>query len=414
LWISGTGRQHYITGYPRYDYCGFSFARIFGFCYLCGMRSSFQQRIGMLGGGQLGKMFLQEAANYNAEVYILDPSADAPCAALCPNFTCGSFKDYDTVMAFGKDMDILTIEFEDVNSDALAELERQGKKVFPQPSVLKIIQDKGLQKEFYTQHGIPTAPYYLVNSAAEIRSYAGMLPMFQKLRTSGYDGYGVKALKDEAALQTAFDAASVLEQKADLDMELSVIVARNEAGETAVFPSVAMEFNPQANMVEYLYAPAPVNAEVEKQAQALALKVIDALGMVGILAVEMFLLKNGELWVNEVAPRPHNSGHHTIEANYTSQFEMHFRSITGLPPGNTGTIMPAVMVNILGEPGYSGAAIYEGLNETLALGNTYIHLYGKAITKPYRKMGHVTILDNDIRNAVNKAVKIKDILKVKA
>lgn len=368
----------------------------------------------MLGGGQLGKMFLQEAANYNAEVHILDPSADAPCAALTPRFRTGDFKDYATVLAFGEQMDILTIEFEDVNSDALAELEKQGKKVFPQPSVLKIIQDKGLQKEFYTKNGIPTAPYFMISSAAEALSYKDQLPLFQKLRTSGYDGYGVKALKTEAGLQEAFDAPSVLEQKADMETELSVIVARNEAGETAVFPSVAMAFNPVANMVEYLYAPAPVSEEVEKRAQALALKVIDALGMVGILAVEMFLLKNGEIWVNEVAPRPHNSGHHTIEANYTSQFEMHFRSITGLPLGNTALIQPAVMVNILGEPGYSGTAIYEGLEEALALGNVYIHLYGKSVTKPYRKMGHVTVLDMDIRKAINKAVKIKDILKVKA
>ncbi|MBL0913504.1 MAG: 5-(carboxyamino)imidazole ribonucleotide synthase [Bacteroidia bacterium] len=378
------------------------------------MKSSFQKRIGMLGGGQLGKMFLQEAANYNAEVHILDPSADAPCAALTPRFRTGDFKDHATVLAFGEQMDILTIEFEDVNADALAELEKQGKKVFPQPSVLKIIQDKGLQKEFYTKNDIPTAPYFMISSAAEALSYKDQLPLFQKLRTSGYDGYGVKALKTEADLQEAFNAPSVLEQKADMEMELSVIVARNEAGETAVFPSVAMAFNPLANMVEYLYAPAPVSEEVEQRAQALALKVIDALGMVGILAVEMFLLKNGELWVNEVAPRPHNSGHHTIEANYTSQFEMHFRSISGLPLGNTALIQPAVMVNILGEPGYSGAAIYEGLEEALALGNVYIHLYGKSVTKPYRKMGHVTVLDMDIRKAIDKAVKIKDILKVKA
>lgn len=378
------------------------------------MKSSFQKRIGILGGGQLGKMFLQEAANYNAEVYVLDPAADAPCAAMTPRFVQGSFKDYDTVMAFGEQADILTIEFEDVNSDALAELERRGRKVYPQPSVLRIIQDKGLQKKFYTDNQIPTAPYRLVASAAEAAAHADMLPLYQKLRTSGYDGYGVKALKTAADLETAFDAPSVLEQKADLAIELSVIVARNEFGQTAVFPSVAMAFNPVANMVEYLYAPAPVSPDVEQKARELALRVIDALDMVGILAVEMFLLKNGELWVNEVAPRPHNSGHHSIEANYTSQFEMHFRSICGLPPGNTGLIMPAVMVNILGEPGYNGTAFYEGLEEALALGNVYIHLYGKTLTKPYRKMGHVTILDTDIQKAIAKAVKIKDILKVKA
>src|SRR5690606_34576027 len=292
------------------------------------MKSDFQKKIGILGGGQLGKMFLQEAYNYNAQVYILDPSADAPCAGMTKNFVCGNFKDYQTVVDFGKDLDIITIEFEDVNSDALAYLESQGKKVYPQPSVLKIIQDKGLQKEFYTRNNIPTASYYLVNNREEAMQYASEAPFFQKLRTSGYDGYGVKPLKTAEDFNEAFDAPSILEKKADLEMELSVIVARNERGEITAFPSVAMEFNPVANMVEYLFAPAPVTEDIEKKAQSLAIEVIQKLDMIGILAVEMFVMKNGEIWVNEVAPRPHNSGHHTIEANFTSQFEMHFRSIT--------------------------------------------------------------------------------------
>lgn len=376
------------------------------------MKSNFQKKIGILGGGQLGKMFLQEAYNYNAQVYILDPSADAPCSGMTNNFVCGNFKDYQTVVDFGKDLDIITIEFEDVNSDALAYLESQGKKVYPQPSVLKIIQDKGLQKEFYTQNNIPTAPYYLVNSKEEALKYASEAPFFQKLRTSGYDGYGVKPLKTEGDFANCFDAPSVLEKKADLLMELSVIVARNEQGEISTFPSVAMEFNPIANMVEFLFAPAPVSEEIEKKAQDLAVDVIKKLDMIGILAVEMFVMKNGEIWVNEVAPRPHNSGHHTIEANFTSQFEMHFRSITSLPLGNTGLIMPAVMLNLLGDPNYSGAAVYEGLEEALQDGNVFVHLYGKSQTKPYRKMGHVTILAYTLEEAKNKAKLLKSSLRV--
>lgn len=376
------------------------------------MKSDFQKKIGILGGGQLGKMFLQEAYNYNAQVYILDPSADAPCAGMTNNFVCGNFKDYQTVVDFGKDLDIITIEFEDVNSDALAFLENQGKKVYPQPSVLKIIQDKGLQKEFYTQNNIPTAPYYLVSNRAEAMQFASKAPFYQKLRTSGYDGYGVRPLKTAEDFNDAFDTPSILEKKADLELELSVIVARNERGEISAYPSVAMEFNPIANMVEFLFAPAPVSDEIEKKAQELAIEVIQKLDMIGILAVEMFVMKNGEIWVNEVAPRPHNSGHHTIEANFTSQFEMHFRSITNLPLGNTGLIMPAVMLNLLGDPNYSGPAVYQGLEEALQDGNVYVHLYGKSQTKPYRKMGHVTILAYTLEEAKNKAKLLKSSLRV--
>lgn len=376
------------------------------------MKSEFQKKIGILGGGQLGKMFLQEAYNYNAQVYILDPAKDAPCAGMTSHFVCGDFKNYDTVVEFGKDLDIITIEFEDVNSDALAYLESSGKKVYPQPAVLKIIQDKGLQKEFYTQNNIPTSPYYLVNNKEEAKVYASQAPFFQKLRTSGYDGYGVKSLKDAAAFEQAFDAPSILEKTADLEMELSVIVSRNEGGEIAVYPSVAMEFNPHANMVEFLFAPAPVSQEIESKAQKLAVDVIEKLNMIGILAVEMFVLKNGEIWVNEVAPRPHNSGHHTIEANFTSQFEMHFRSICNLPLGNTDLIMPAVMINLLGDPNHSGIAIYDGIEEALKVGKVYVHLYGKTHTKPYRKMGHVTILAETLIDAKSNALRVKDLLRV--
>lgn len=374
------------------------------------MEAAFQKKIGILGGGQLGKMFIQEAYNYNAQIYILDPAKDAPCASMTPHFVCGNFKDYDEVLAFGKDLDIISIEFEDVNADALEALEKMGKKVYPQASVLKIIQDKGLQKAFYDKESIPTAPYYLVESKAEIKS--DKFPFFQKLRKSGYDGYGVRKVSNNADLESCFDAASVIEEMADLDYEISVIVARNESGEIAAFPPVAMEFNAVAHMVEYLYAPAPVSKEIEAKSKSIAIELIQKLDMVGILAVEMFVLKNGEIWVNEVAPRPHNSGHHTIEANYVSQFDIHFRSICNLPLGNTEGIMPAVMINLLGDPAYSGPAHYEGIEKVLALDNVYIHLYGKTTTKPYRKMGHITILGSTLEEARQKAQYVKTSLRV--
>lgn len=371
-------------------------------------------KIGLLGGGQLGRMTLQEAYNLNLHICVLDPSADAPCKDLAHEFVQGDFKDFDTVYNFGKDKDVITIEFEDVNADALAKLENEGKKVFPQPSVLKLIQDKGLQKQFYEKHQIPTSPYHLINGKADLENSELQFPIFQKLRTSGYDGYGVQSIKSKADLEKALDAPSVIEEAVDLDKELSVIVARNEKGEIKHFPLVEMEFNPIANMVEFLFSPASIQKEVEEKAYRLADKVIEKLDMVGILAVEMFLDKKGNLMVNEVAPRAHNSGHHTIEGNITSQFAQHLRSILNLPLGDTKLIQPAVMVNLLGEEDAKGEADYRGMTALLTESGVYPHLYGKAMVKPFRKMGHVTIVNPSLEEAKKLAKKIKSSATVSA
>lgn len=371
-------------------------------------------KIGLLGGGQLGRMLMQKATDWNLQISILDPSADAPCAHLTHDFVVGNFKDYDTVYNFGKDKDLITIEFEDVNSDALAQLEREGVKVFPQPSVLKIIQDKGLQKEFYAAHNIPTAPYKLVTQASEIAESGIAMPFFQKLRTSGYDGYGVCKISSEADLERCFDKPSVIEAMADVAKELSVIVSRNAQGETSAFPVVEMEFNQESNMVQYLFAPAQVDEEVSRMATELAIQVIEKLDMVGILAVEMFYNKDGSIWVNEVAPRPHNSGHHTIEAGICSQYEQHLRAILNLSPGDTSPSFYGAMVNLLGEKGFEGTPIYEGMAEALATPGVFVHLYGKSKTKSFRKMGHVTIVGKDAEAVKAQANNILSYFRVKA
>lgn len=370
--------------------------------------------IGLLGGGQLGRMLLQEAANLDLKIAVMDPSDEAPCKHLTHQFVHADFRDFEAVYAFGKDKDIVTIEFEDVNADALEKLERSGVQVFPQPRVLKLIKDKGLQKQFYQTHQIPTAPFVLIESKEDILNSGMKAPFFQKLRTGGYDGYGVRKISSLENLEHAFDKPSVLEAMADIEKEISVIVSRNTHGEIATFPVVEMEFNPESNMVQFLFAPSTLPKEKQEEARNLAVRIIEALQMTGILAVEMFYLKSGEIWVNEMAPRPHNSGHHTIEANFTSQYEQHLRAITGLPPGNTETIMPSVMVNLLGEKGYSGKPLYDGLNEVLQLPGVYIHLYGKSTTKDFRKMGHVTILAPTLQEAKEKGNYILNTLRVKA
>lgn len=369
-------------------------------------------KIGILGGGQLGKMLLQKASDFNLHVEVLDPSSHAACRNLCNRFVQGDFKDFNTVYNFGKSLDLITIEFEDVNVDALEALEKAGKQVYPQPAVLRTIQDKGLQKLFYQQHQIPTSPFTLINNIHELDEGEINFPVFQKLRTSGYDGYGVQFLKDKDSLQKAFNAPSVLEKGVDLEKELSVIVARNSKGEMAHFPPVEMEFNHEANMVEFLFAPAGISAETEKKAIAIARNIIEKMQMVGLLAVEMFLSKKGELLVNEVAPRPHNSGHQSIEGNVTSQYEQHLRAILDLPLGSTALIQPSVMVNLLGEKEYRGKAIYKGVKEVLKTEGAHVHLYGKYETRPFRKMGHVTITASSIEEAKEKAKRVKDVLKV--
>ncbi|MBL4586063.1 MAG: 5-(carboxyamino)imidazole ribonucleotide synthase [Flavobacteriales bacterium] len=368
-------------------------------------------KIGILGGGQLGRMLIQEAVNIDVEIHVLDPDKNAPCRDIAHTFILGSFNDFDAVLAFGQQMDIITIEIEHVNVDALEKLESQGKKVFPQPHIIRLIQDKGAQKKFYTKHGIPTSEYRLIGENEAIEN-ADLLPVFQKLRKGGYDGRGVQLLRTEQDLEKAFTEPSLFEKAVDLDKELSVIVSRNAKGEVAAFPVVELEFNPVANLVEFLFSPADVSSEVEKIAQELARKIIVELEMVGILAVEFFLDKQGNVLVNEIAPRPHNSGHQSIEGNYTSQFMQHLRAILDLPLGNTEMTKPSVMVNLLGEDGFSGEAKYEGLEEMLALKGVNVHLYGKRLTRPFRKMGHVTVVSDTLEEAKQKAIVVQKELRV--
>lgn len=356
--------------------------------------------IGILGGGQLGLMLLQAAIDWNLRVHILDPDSEAPCRTLCTQFTQGSLTDYDTVYQFGQGVDVLTIEIERVNVDALEALERDGKRVFPQPSVIRVIQDKRLQKQFFRDHDLPTADFVLTETRADVALLEihepDFFPAFHKLGRDGYDGRGVRRISSVADVGKAFDAPGVLERAVDFAKELAVIVARNERGEMQTFPTVEMVFHPELNLVDYLFAPAHISDEIDRQAQDIARRTADAFGIVGLLAVELFLDKTGNILINEVAPRPHNSGHHTMRANVTSQFEQHWRAILNYPLGNTTAYQPAAMVNLLGEDGHTGPAMYDGLETLLAMPGVFPFLYGKAITKPFRKMGHVTVMSDSL------------------
>ena len=368
--------------------------------------------IGILGGGQLGLMLLQASIDWNLRVHVLDPDAEAPCRHLATQFTVGSLLDYETVYQFGQSIDVLTIEIEKVNVDALEALEQEGKRIFPQPSVIRLIQDKRLQKQFYRAHGLPTADFILTENRAEVRLHADFLPAFHKLGRDGYDGRGVQRIASIADVDKAFDAPGVLEKAVDFEKELAVIVARNEKGEVNTFPTVEMVFHPEQNLVEYLFAPAEISEAVNRQAQDIARRTADAFGIVGLLAVELFLDKNGQVLINEVAPRPHNSGHQTIRANVTSQFEQHWRAILNLPLGDTAHYQTAAMINLLGEPGYEGAAKYEGLEDLLAMSGVFPFFYGKAITKPFRKMGHVTVMDENLESLRNKVEAVRGSIRV--
>lgn len=379
------------------------------------VQQNYQQKtLGILGGGQLGRMVIQSAINFNIDIHILDPDPDAPCKAIAQKFTRGSLTDYTTVYEFGQNCDVITIEIENVNTEALEKLAEEGKEVYPQPHLIKLIQDKREQKQFYKDNNIPTADFILTESKAKIISNIHFLPAVNKLGKDGYDGRGVQILRTSADLVNAFEAPSLLEKLIDFDKELAVIVARNKRGDLIAYPSVECAFHPTANLVEFLFAPATVSSEIEEKAKIVAINVIEKLGLIGILAVELFVTKEGEILVNEIAPRPHNSGHHTIEANFTSQFEQHLRAVMNMPLGNPDLRMPAAMVNLLGEEGYTGDAMIEGLDDALKEKGVYVHLYGKKITKPFRKMGHVTIIDENLEMLKAKAKKIKGLIKVKA
>jgi len=371
-------------------------------------------RLGMVGGGQLGRMFIQDAINFDVQVHVLDPDPSAPCKQIAHSFIQGNLTDYDDLYQFGLDKDVLTVEIENVNIQALEELEKLGKKVFPQARVLKLVKDKGLQKQFYAENGIPTAEFHLISDKTQLNNHLTMLPFVQKLRTGGYDGKGVQTIRNTEDIERGFSDPSIVEKMIPFEKELSVIVARNEKGEMAVYPAVECEFSEEANLVEFLFSPAAISREIERKAEELAKEVILKLDMVGILAVEMFLTKEGDLLVNEIAPRPHNSGHHTIECNVTSQFEQHLRAVLNLPLGSTEIIQAGAMINLLGEKGFEGPVHYLGLENYIARSGVHPHLYGKAITKPFRKMGHVTITGKSLDQVKILAHEVKDGIRVQS
>ncbi len=358
-------------------------------------------------------MLIQSGIDFNIPFRVLDPDPQAPCSTLA-EFHHGKLTDFDAVMNFGKDADIITIEIENVNTAALKELVRLGKKVFPQPEVIELIQDKRIQKVFYRDNKIPTAEFILTENKNDVLLNRNFLPAVNKLGREGYDGRGVQILRTESDLEKAFDAPGLLEKLIDFEKEIAVTVCRNEAGEIKTFPVVEMVFHPVHNLVEYLFSPAQIPTSIKKRADEIAVAIITKLNMVGILAVEMFITKQGDLLVNEIAPRPHNSGHQTIEANVTSQYEQHLRAILNLPLGDTQVTSTSAMVNLLGEANYSGVASYEGFEKVLAMPGVHVHLYGKKNTKPFRKMGHVTILDNDLESLKKKVAFVRETLKVKA
>jgi len=370
-------------------------------------------KLGILGGGQLGRMLLQEAANYPVETWVMENDETCPAATLCNHFIKGDIRDFNAVYAFGKQVDALTIEIENVNIEALEKLESEGSRIFPNTRALKIIKNKILQKEFYRDNNIPSAEFKIIQNRTELKAMADFLPAVQKLATGGYDGRGVMMLRKPADLENGFDDSSILEKMIPIQKELALIVAINQKGEPAVFPPVEMVFDPVLNLLDYQICPASLPEKTLWKAEAMALAVARNLKSPGLFAVELLVDPEGNVYVNETAPRVHNSGHHTIEAHYCSQFDMLIRIILGYPLGNTDAILPSVMLNVLGENGYQGEAIYEGLPEVLQIENAFVHLYGKKETRGGRKMGHVTILSKEKQDLLHQANKIKYMLKVK-
>lgn len=360
-------------------------------------------KLGILGGGQLGKMLLTETRKYDIHTCVLDPSKVAPGRLASNEFFQGDLNDFDAVYNFGKKVDILTIEIEAVNIEALDKLESEGLEIHPSPRILRLIQDKATQKQFYKENNIPTSDFEVFKNKAEavlgIASKDWPMPVVWKAATGGYDGFGVNICRTKEDLDNIGDQKGILEEMVPFEKELAVVVARNKNGETRSFPVVEMEFHPTANQVEYVISPSSISERMKVQAQALAEEVADAYELCGILAVEMFLTKEGEILVNEVAPRTHNSGHLTIEANYTSQFEQHLRAILNLPLGSTAIKAAGVMANLVGEEGHTGNVVYDGYRDLLDLDGVNIHIYGKKETRPFRKMGHVTVIHEDVAEA---------------
>jgi 5-(carboxyamino)imidazole ribonucleotide synthase len=373
-----------------------------------------QMKLGILGGGQLGRMLLQVAANYDAVTYVLENDANCPAAHLCHHFTLGNIHDFDAVYNFGKGLDAITIEIEAVNVDALEKLEAEGVKVYPTPSAIRIIKNKILQKQFYKENEIPSASFVITENKSDLLNHISFLPAVHKMAEGGYDGKGVQVIGSEKEIELGFNVPSVLEQKIKIAKEIALIVGMNALGETIIYPPAEMIFDPVYNLLDYQLSPAKLEEKVLWKAQAIARKVVQGLKSPGLFAIELFIDGNEDVWVNETAPRVHNSGHHTIEANYSSQYDMLLRILLGYPLGNTDAILPSAIVNIIGSEGYNGEVHYEGLEEVLKMDNVFVHIYGKKQTKPGRKMGHVTIISKDYQDLTHKANKIKHTLKAVA
>ena len=372
--------------------------------------------LGILGGGQLGKMMLYETRKFDITTHVLDPSLEAPCRIACDHFTQGDLMDYDTVYTFGKKVDILTFEIEGVNIEALEALEKEGKKVYPSSKTLRNIQDKGVQKKFYDTHKIPTAPFSVFETIAKVKKAVASgelkLPFVWKSCTGGYDGKGVQVIKNSQTLDVLPDCPCIIEDLVAFKNELAVIVVRNPSAQVKTYPVVEMEFHPQANQVEYVICPARIDDKVAAKARNIAIQVSKAFEHVGLLAVEMFQTNDDQIIVNEVAPRPHNSGHYSIEASYTNQFEQHIRAILDLPLGNTASKVGGIMVNLVGEQNHTGDVAYQNIEEIMAMDGVTPHIYGKKQTRPFRKMGHVTIVNQNIDTAREIAQQVKQRIKV--
>lgn len=388
--------------------------------YLCSMANYFSSNftLGILGGGQLGKMMLYETRKFDIKTHVLDPSHEAPCKISCDVFEQGDLMDFDTVYAFGKKADILTFEIEGVNIEALAKLEAEGKKVYPSSETLKNIQDKGIQKQFYKQHKIPTSPFLVFKDKFELTEAIVRkdlsFPFVWKSCTGGYDGKGVSVIRTEEDVIPLAEGACIAEKLIPFKNELAVIVVRNPSGEVTTYPVVEMEFHPEANQVEYVICPARIDNSVSEKARSIAVKVSEAFKHVGLLAVELFQTEDDEILVNEVAPRPHNSGHYSIEASYTNQFEQQIRAILNLPLGKTESKVGGIMVNLVGAEGHTGEVVYKNIDKIMAMDGVTPHIYGKKQTRPFRKMGHVTIVHEDLAEARKIAEAVKNTIEVVA
>lgn len=367
-------------------------------------------KVGILGGGQLGRMLLQAAANYPVETYVLENDPVCPAAHLCHHFTEGDITDFDAVYNFGKGLDAITIEIENVNVEALDKLESDGVKVYPKPSVIKVIRNKIFQKQYYADNNIPSAEFKIIRNRTDIAEYEYMFPAIYKMAEGGYDGKGVQEIQSTDVITDMFAGPGVLEKKVSIQKEISQLVAIDEKGETALYPPVEMIFDPALNLLDYQLCPADLGTQTLYKVDAIALAVVKNFNSPGIFAVEMFIDENEDVLVNETAPRVHNSGHHTIEAHYCSQFDMLWRIMLGYPLGNTDAILPSIMINIIGTAGFKGEVKYEGLNEALKTENTFIHIYGKKETRPGRKMGHITLMNSDKKELLSQSEKLKTLV----